>query len=245
MAAEVHPTAVVHPGTVLGEGVKVLEHAVVGKQPTLSPRSTAKREPLPPAVLGAGSIVSTGAIVFAGSAQFASIGYWLGGKLADRRPDPQLLGRLILVAALCIAATPFVARPILDLALRGLDAVSVGAVVGSFFAALALFAVPITLLGAVSPFAIRLALGEVAEAGTVVCEATTLGLYASPLRLRRVAAAAAGSGRRANSSNRVAPAGSRTRRPRSKVSYAMKRVRGLAARVRGPRGRVGLLASRS
>ena len=46
MAADVHETAVVYPGTVLGEGVKVLEHAVVGKQPTLSPRSTAKREPL-------------------------------------------------------------------------------------------------------------------------------------------------------------------------------------------------------
>jgi acetyltransferase-like isoleucine patch superfamily enzyme len=65
--AEVHPTATVYPGTVLGEGVKVLENAVVGKQPTLSPRSTAKREPLPPAVLGPGSIVSTGAIVFAGT----------------------------------------------------------------------------------------------------------------------------------------------------------------------------------
>ena len=65
--AEVHPTATVYPGTVLGVGVKVLENAVVGKQPTLSPRSTAKREPLPPAVLGAGSIVSTGAIVFAGT----------------------------------------------------------------------------------------------------------------------------------------------------------------------------------
>jgi acetyltransferase-like isoleucine patch superfamily enzyme len=52
---------------VLGEGVKVLEHAVVGKQPTLSPRSTAKREPLPPAEIGAGTIVSTGAVVFAGT----------------------------------------------------------------------------------------------------------------------------------------------------------------------------------
>ncbi len=51
----------------LGEGVKVLEHAVVGKQPTLSPRSTAKREPLPPAVVGDGTVISTGAIVFAGS----------------------------------------------------------------------------------------------------------------------------------------------------------------------------------
>jgi acetyltransferase-like isoleucine patch superfamily enzyme len=65
--ADVHPTAVVHPGTILGEGVKVLEHAIVGKQPSLSPRSTAKREPLPPARIGAGTIVSTGAIVFAGT----------------------------------------------------------------------------------------------------------------------------------------------------------------------------------
>jgi acetyltransferase-like isoleucine patch superfamily enzyme len=67
MGAEIHPSAIVYPGTVLGEGVKVLEGAVVGKQPTLSPRSTAKREPLPPSEIGAGTIVSTGAIVFAGS----------------------------------------------------------------------------------------------------------------------------------------------------------------------------------
>ena len=65
--AEVHPTAIVYPGTVLGEGVRVLEHAVVGKQPTLSPRSTAKREALPPTEIGAGTVVSTGAVVFAGS----------------------------------------------------------------------------------------------------------------------------------------------------------------------------------
>jgi acetyltransferase-like isoleucine patch superfamily enzyme len=65
--AEIHETAIVYPGTVLGDGVKVLEHAVVGKQPTLSPRSTAKREPLPPAEIGAGTIVSTGAVVFAGT----------------------------------------------------------------------------------------------------------------------------------------------------------------------------------
>jgi acetyltransferase-like isoleucine patch superfamily enzyme len=65
--AEIHPSAVVYPGTVLGEGVRVLEGAVIGKQPALSPRSTAKREPLPPTRIGDGTIVSTGAIVFAGS----------------------------------------------------------------------------------------------------------------------------------------------------------------------------------
>ena len=65
--AEIHPSAIVYPGTVLGQGAKVLEHAVVGKQPSLSPRSTAKRENLPPAEIGDGTIVSTGAVVFAGA----------------------------------------------------------------------------------------------------------------------------------------------------------------------------------
>src|ERR1700739_5147189 len=64
---EIHETAVVDPGTVLGEGVKVLEYAVVGKQPSLSPRSTAKRTELPPTEIGDGTIVSTGAVVFAGT----------------------------------------------------------------------------------------------------------------------------------------------------------------------------------
>ena len=64
---EVADTAIVYPGTVLGEGCKVLDYAVVGKQPTLSPRSTAKREELPPLELGAGTVVSTAAVVFAGT----------------------------------------------------------------------------------------------------------------------------------------------------------------------------------
>src|SRR5436190_9781025 len=64
---EIHPTAIVYPGTKLGEGVRVLEHAVVGKQPALSPRSTAKRDPLEPTEIGDGTIVSTGAVVFAGA----------------------------------------------------------------------------------------------------------------------------------------------------------------------------------
>jgi acetyltransferase-like isoleucine patch superfamily enzyme len=67
VSAEIAATAVVYPGTVVGEGCRILDYAVVGKQPTLSPRSTAKQEELPPLELGVGTIVSTGAIVFAGS----------------------------------------------------------------------------------------------------------------------------------------------------------------------------------
>jgi acetyltransferase-like isoleucine patch superfamily enzyme len=67
VTAEIAPTAIVYPGTVVGDGCRILDYAVVGKQPTLSPRSTAKREPLAPAELGPGTVVSTGAIVFAGT----------------------------------------------------------------------------------------------------------------------------------------------------------------------------------
>jgi acetyltransferase-like isoleucine patch superfamily enzyme len=65
--AEIHPTATVYPGTVLGDDVRILENAVVGKQPTLGKKSTAKRAPLPPAEIGDGAVISTGAIVFAGT----------------------------------------------------------------------------------------------------------------------------------------------------------------------------------
>ena len=58
---------VVYPGTVIGEGCRIGDNAVLGKQPVLSPRSTAPRDPLPPLELGPGTVVSTGAIVFAGT----------------------------------------------------------------------------------------------------------------------------------------------------------------------------------
>jgi len=99
MAADVHPSAIVYPGTILGEGVKVLENAVVGKQPSLSPRSTARRGPLPPTEIGDGTIVSTGAIVFAGSTIGARV--ILGDQSCTRERvtigDDVVLGRGSLV----------------------------------------------------------------------------------------------------------------------------------------------------
>jgi acetyltransferase-like isoleucine patch superfamily enzyme len=64
---EVAPSATVYPGTVIGDGCRILDGAVVGKQPVLSSRSTARREELAPLELGPDTVVSTGAIVFAGS----------------------------------------------------------------------------------------------------------------------------------------------------------------------------------
>jgi spermidine synthase len=96
-----------------------------------------------------------------------SLGYWLGGRLADRRPEPQLLGTIVVTAAFLVAVIPFLARPFLDVSVEGLDEASEGAAIGSFFATLVLFAPPVALLGMAAPFAIRLALADVATAGTV------------------------------------------------------------------------------
>jgi acetyltransferase-like isoleucine patch superfamily enzyme len=60
-------TAIVYPGTIVPADCTILDYAVVGKQPTLSSRSTTKREELPPLELAPGTVVSTGAIVFAGT----------------------------------------------------------------------------------------------------------------------------------------------------------------------------------
>src|SRR6188508_3092655 len=96
-----------------------------------------------------------------------ALGYWLGGRLADRRPEPRLLGSLVLGAAVFVALIPFAAKPFLDLTVEGLDTASAGAVVGSFLAVVLLCAPPVVLLGMVSPFAIRLAVSSIATAGAV------------------------------------------------------------------------------
>ena len=94
-----------------------------------------------------------------------AIGYWLGGWIADRRPEPRLLGTIVVLSGVYLAAVTFVSRPLLDFTIEGLDETSAGAVIGSFFAVLLLFAPTVILLGTVSPFAIRLAIHDVTSAG--------------------------------------------------------------------------------
>jgi spermidine synthase len=96
-----------------------------------------------------------------------SVGYWLGGRLADRHPHMRGLCLIALIAALLLAAVPFVADPLLEVAVDALDEISAGAFLGSLLAVLVLVAVPVLLLGTVSPWAIRLAVHSVEEAGTV------------------------------------------------------------------------------
>src|SRR4051794_26866868 len=96
-----------------------------------------------------------------------SAGYWLGGRLADRHPNMRALCLTALVAAVMLAIVPFAADPLLNVAVGALDEISAGAFVGSLIAVLVLVALPVLLLGTVSPWAIRLAVESVEEAGTV------------------------------------------------------------------------------
>jgi UDP-2-acetamido-3-amino-2,3-dideoxy-glucuronate N-acetyltransferase len=64
---EIGPGAVVRSGTVLGDNVTIGEYAVLGKRPKLGPKSVAKGGELSGLVVGAGSTISTHAIVYAGT----------------------------------------------------------------------------------------------------------------------------------------------------------------------------------
>jgi len=96
-----------------------------------------------------------------------SIGYWYGGKLADRNPTREGLYRLVLLSGVLLAAVPFIADPFLGIAVDALDSISAGAFVGSLLGVTLLVAVPILVSGAVAPYALRLAVVDVTEAGTV------------------------------------------------------------------------------
>jgi len=98
---------------------------------------------------------------------YLSLGYWLGGRFADRHPNERALGLVVLFAAVTIAILPFATRPLFAAAARAFDNVSAGAFVASFVGTLLMFALPVTALGAVSPWAIRLAVTDIAEAGAV------------------------------------------------------------------------------
>jgi spermidine synthase len=96
-----------------------------------------------------------------------SIGYWYGGRLADRNPTRAGLYRIVLLSGLLLAAVPFAASPFLGFAVDALDSISAGAFVGSLLGVTVLVAVPVLVSGAVAPYALRLAVADVEQSGTV------------------------------------------------------------------------------
>jgi spermidine synthase len=96
-----------------------------------------------------------------------AIGYWFGGRIADRDPSLQGLSRLVVLAAGLLAIVPFVAGPFLRVSVDALDSVEAGAFAGSLLAVLVLVAVPVLVLGMAAPYAVRLSVARVEEAGRI------------------------------------------------------------------------------
>ena len=96
---------------------------------------------------------------------YLTIGYYLGGRLADRYPRPAVLYLLTIIASLLIGLIPFISRPILFWSLSAFATYSVSVFYGSLVSVILLFALPVILLGCVSPFAIRLSVKQVVKSG--------------------------------------------------------------------------------
>ena len=96
---------------------------------------------------------------------YLSAGYVIGGRLADRHPRDEVLYQVTAWAGLWIGLIPLVSYPILLASQQGFKDLSVGLVAGTLLAVVLLFAVPVILLGCVSPFAIRLLVKDVETSG--------------------------------------------------------------------------------
>ena len=104
---------------------------------------------------------------------YLTAGYFIGGRLADRYPSVQVLCTITAMAALAISVLPFISQSILTWSITGLSQVSVSIFFSSLLGTILLFALPVTLLGLVSPFAIRLVTKDIGKSGS-----TSGSLYA-------------------------------------------------------------------
>ncbi len=112
---------------------------------------------------------------------YLTLGYYLGGRWADRDPRAVTLYRIIAWAGFATGILPFVARPFLQLAVPALAQFDAGLGFGSFAGTLILFSVPVTLLGCVSPFAIRLTTRDVSSSGSTAGKLYALSTFGSIL----------------------------------------------------------------
>lgn len=92
-----------------------------------------------------------------------TIGYFLGGWLADRRPSAPVLGATVLIGSAYILCLPLFAQPVLELVLERIEDIKAGSLVSS----LAIVFFPVLFLGMYSPFAIRLLLSSARNSGMV------------------------------------------------------------------------------
>jgi predicted membrane-bound spermidine synthase len=112
---------------------------------------------------------------------YLALGYWLGGRLADRYPRPSVLYGITAIAGFTVAIIPALSRPILSWSLQAFDDRSVSVFYGSLLGVILLFSAPLLLLGFVSPFAIRLRTIGVASAGGTAGSVSALSTLGSIL----------------------------------------------------------------
>lgn len=98
---------------------------------------------------------------------YLAAGYFFGGRWADRSPHLKTLYSIMAWGAFSSALIPICSQPVLRLAANAFDELSVGILIGSFTAVLILFSIPVTLLGIISPFAIRLGIEGQADSGRI------------------------------------------------------------------------------
>jgi spermidine synthase len=111
---------------------------------------------------------------------YLTFGYFLGGKWADANPTPAALYRVLAWGAFTLGLVPYIAGPVLRAAASAFESLQVGILGASFIAVLILFAVPVTLLGTISPFAIRLSVHDTSRAGQTsgqIYAISTLGSF--------------------------------------------------------------------
>ena len=111
---------------------------------------------------------------------YLTVGYFLGGKWADANPTPRAMYRVLAWGAFTLGLVPYIAQPVLRSAATAFEVLQVGILGASFIAVLILFSVPITLLGTISPFAIRLSVQDTSHAGQTsgqIYAISTLGSF--------------------------------------------------------------------
>ena len=96
-----------------------------------------------------------------------AVGYFVGGRMADKGATVRGLCKIVLGAAALIAVVPFAAKPFFSVSADALDSISAGAFIGSLLGVLVLVSVPVILLGACSPYALRLAITDVEHSGEI------------------------------------------------------------------------------
>ena len=111
---------------------------------------------------------------------YLTAGYFIGGRWADKNPFPAAMYRVLAWGAFTLGLVPYLAGPVLRAAASAFEGLQVAVLAGSFAAVLILFVVPITLLGTISPFAIRLSVDDPGKAGVTsgtIYAISTLGSF--------------------------------------------------------------------